>query len=129
MKSGYSSTVPARSEGGTQSFAGMVRQTSLEEQAGEQRLGSGLRSALVKRAVKAPVLLIVGAEDHGVIELNVAAREDLQACESELDLVPRATHLFEEPGALEAVARLAADWFGRNLAPTPASAAPRATRR
>jgi hypothetical protein len=75
------------------------------------------------------VLLIVGAEDHGVIELNVAAREDLQACESELDLVPRATHLFEEPGALEAVARLAAHWFARYLAPTPASAGPRATRR
>jgi putative phosphoribosyl transferase len=72
------------------------------------------RTAL--RAVKAPVLLIVGAEDHGVIELNVSAREELQACESELDLVPRATHLFEEPGALEAVARLAAAWFSRHLA-------------
>lgn len=85
------------------------------------------RTAL--RAVKAPVLLIVGAEDHGVIELNVAAREELQACESQLDLVPRATHLFEEPGTLEEVARLAAAWFARYLAPTPASASRPAMRR
>ena len=69
------------------------------------------------RAVKAPVLLIVGAEDHGVIELNESAREELTACASELDLVPRATHLFEEPGTLDAVARLAAAWFTRHLAP------------
>jgi putative phosphoribosyl transferase len=68
------------------------------------------------RAVKAPTLLIVGAADHGVIELNESAREELTACQSELDLVPRATHLFEEPGTLEAVARLAAGWFGRHLA-------------
>lgn len=81
------------------------------------------RTAL--RAVKAPVLLIVGAEDHGVIELNESAREELTACPSELDLVPRATHLFEEPGTLEAVARLATEWFERHLA-TPASPAPRA---
>jgi putative phosphoribosyl transferase len=72
------------------------------------------RTAL--RAVKAPTLLIVGAEDHGVIELNESAREALTACQSELDLVPRATHLFEEPGTLEAVARLAAAWFVRHLA-------------
>jgi len=74
------------------------------------------RTAL--RNVKAPVLLIVGAEDQGVIELNESAREELTACASELDLVPRATHLFEEPGTLEAVARLAAEWFGRHL-PAP----------
>ena len=85
------------------------------------------RTAL--QAVKAPTLLIVGAADEGVIELNEAAREALEHCTRELVLVPRATHLFEEPGALEEVARLAADWFGRYLAPTPASAAPRATRR
>jgi putative phosphoribosyl transferase len=72
------------------------------------------RTAL--RAVKAPVLLIVGAEDHGVIELNESAREELTGCASELDLVPRATHLFEEPGTLEAVAWLAAAWFTRHLA-------------
>jgi putative phosphoribosyl transferase len=72
------------------------------------------RTAL--RAVKVPVLLIVGAEDHGVIELNESAREELTGCTSELDLVPRATHLFEEPGTLEAVARLAAAWFTRHFA-------------
>jgi putative phosphoribosyl transferase len=72
------------------------------------------RTAL--RNVKAPVLLIVGAEDHGVIELNESAREELTGCASELDLVPRATHLFEEAGTLEAVSRLAAAWFTRHLA-------------
>ncbi|MDH4095738.1 MAG: dienelactone hydrolase family protein [Betaproteobacteria bacterium] len=85
------------------------------------------RTAL--QAVKAPTLLIVGAADEGVIELNEAARDALAHCERQLVLVPRATHLFEEPGTLEEVARLAAAWFGRYLAPTPASAGPRATRR
>jgi putative phosphoribosyl transferase len=84
-----------------------------------------LAGAGVLRAVEAPTLLIVGAEDHGVIELNEAAREGLTACASELMLVPRATHLFEEPGTLEAVARLAVEWFARHLA-SPASPAPRA---
>ena len=74
-----------------------------------------LAGAAVLRAVEAPTLLIVGAEDEGVIELNEAARESLTACASELMLVPLATHLFEEPGTLEAVARLAKDWFGRHL--------------
>src|SRR4051812_27011902 len=54
-KSGNSSAVPARSEGGTQAWAGRSRQASVEAQAGEQRLGSGLRMALVKRPTKAPV--------------------------------------------------------------------------
>jgi dienelactone hydrolase len=85
------------------------------------------RNAL--QAVKAPTLLIVGAADEGVIELNEAARDALEHCTRELVLVPRATHLFEEPGTLEEVARLAAAWFARYLAPTPASAGPRATRR
>ncbi len=68
------------------------------------------RAALPK--VKAPTLLIVGAEDHGVIELNEAAL-DAMGCEREMVLVPGATHLFEEPGTLEEVARLAAEWFGK----------------
>jgi len=72
--------------------------------------------------VKVPTLLIVGAADHGVIELNEAARDALENCERQLVLVPRATHLFEEPGALEEVARLAAAWFKRHLA-APARAA------
>jgi putative phosphoribosyl transferase len=65
--------------------------------------------------VKAPTLLIVGAEDAGVIELNEQARDALALCERKLVLVPGATHLFEEPGALEQVARLAAAWFARHL--------------
>ena len=65
--------------------------------------------------VTAPTLLIVGARDHGVIELNEAARDALKRCTRELELVPGATHLFEEPGTLEAVARLASEWFRRHL--------------
>jgi putative phosphoribosyl transferase len=60
--------------------------------------------------VKAPVLLIVGENDDEVIKLNERARERLR-CENSLSIVPRATHLFEEPGALEEVSRLAAEFF------------------
>jgi pimeloyl-ACP methyl ester carboxylesterase len=67
-------------------------------------------------SVQAPTLLIVGGADQGVIELNEAARDALQRCARELVLVPGATHLFEEPGALEEVARLAAGWFARHFA-------------
>ena len=69
----------------------------------------------VLATVKAPTLLIVGAEDSGVVELNQAARDQLTGCKSELVLVPGATHLFEEPGTLEEAARLAVDWFARHL--------------
>jgi putative phosphoribosyl transferase len=64
--------------------------------------------------VRAPTLLIVGGRDEVVLELNRVARE-LLACESALEVVPGATHLFEEPGALEAVSGLARDWFVRHL--------------
>lgn len=60
--------------------------------------------------VRAPTLLIVGGEDHAVVELNRQALSEL-TCEKELAVVRGATHLFEEPGALEEVARLAARWF------------------
>ena len=60
--------------------------------------------------VKAPTLLIVGGNDETVIELNEQAREKMN-CPRELVVVPHATHLFEEPGALEEVARLAGDFF------------------
>jgi putative phosphoribosyl transferase len=63
--------------------------------------------------VRAPVLLIVGDRDAEVLAANRLASAHLQA--GELALVPGATHLFEEPGALEAVVRLAAEWFGRHL--------------
>jgi len=65
--------------------------------------------------VAAPTLLLVGSHDYPVIELNQQALAQLH-CPKEMVLVPGATHLFEEPGALEEVARLAADWFRRHLA-------------
>ena len=64
--------------------------------------------------VKAPTLLIVGGDDTGVIELNQEAYDRL-ICKKELKIVPGATHLFEEPGTLEEVARLARDWFKQHL--------------
>jgi dienelactone hydrolase len=60
--------------------------------------------------VQAPTLLIVGGDDDVVVELNEQAR-DRMSCEVKLEIVPGATHLFEEPGALEKVAKLASDWF------------------
>ncbi|MYX76975.1 phosphoribosyltransferase family protein [Streptomyces sp. SID3915] len=65
-------------------------------------------------AVRAPTLLIVGEDDTTVIDLNRRAREALH-CENRLEIVPGATHLFEEPGALEQVAELARDWFTAHL--------------
>ena len=91
-------------------------------------LGAGIR-AIVSRggrpdltanrlaAVRAPVLLIVGGRDELVSELNREAQRLLNV-RSELVIVPGATHLFEEPGALEEVSRLAAEWFERDLKPT-----------
>lgn len=64
--------------------------------------------------VTAPTLLIVGGEDHTVITLNRDAYVQLR-CEKSLRIVPGATHLFEEPGTLEAVATLASEWFTRWL--------------
>ncbi|HME87805.1 MAG TPA: alpha/beta family hydrolase [Chthoniobacterales bacterium] len=64
--------------------------------------------------VKAPTLLIVGGEDHVVIELNEKARSQMK-CECKIDIVPGATHLFEEPGTLEQVAQRASDWFVHHL--------------
>jgi putative phosphoribosyl transferase len=60
--------------------------------------------------VKAPTLLIVGGDDDVVIELNEKARAQMR-CEVKIEIVPGATHLFEEPGTLERVADLASDWF------------------
>ena len=64
--------------------------------------------------VRAPTLLIVGGQDHVVIELNRSAL-DLLHGEKQLVIVPGATHLFEEPGALDEVAQLAREWFERYL--------------
>jgi putative phosphoribosyl transferase len=90
-------------------------------------LGSGIR-AVVSRggrpdlagphlaAVTAPTLLIVGELDQVVIELNQQARAQMRAL-TELVTIPGAGHLFEEPGALDEVARLAARWFDRHFKP------------
>jgi putative phosphoribosyl transferase len=70
--------------------------------------------------VQTPTLLIVGGNDDIVIELNEQARDRMR-CEVKLEIVPGATHLFEEPGTLEKVAQLASNWFvshiGANSAP------------
>lgn len=66
--------------------------------------------------VQAPTLLIVGGHDRQVILLNEQALAQLGTSEKQLAIVPNATHLFEEEGALEEVARLASDWFVRYLA-------------
>lgn len=67
-------------------------------------------------SVRAATLLIVGASDPDVLELNRDAYALLR-CEKRIEVVPRATHLFEEAGALETVARLASDWFLEHLRP------------
>ncbi len=65
--------------------------------------------------VKVPTLLIVGGNDFYVLELNKEAFSMLGAHEKKLEIIKGATHLFEEPGALEEVSRLTAQWFRRNL--------------
>jgi len=65
--------------------------------------------------VRAPVLLIVGGHDELVLDLNREAQRHLR-CENRLAVIPGATHLFEEPGALDQVAALARDWFAAKLA-------------
>ncbi len=72
----------------------------------------GARLALVR----APTLLVVGGLDRLVVDLNRAAQARL-SCESRLEVVPGAGHLFEEPGTLDTVARLARDWFSTHLTP------------
>ena len=65
--------------------------------------------------VVAPTVLIVGERDADVLQLNRAARRALSSAETALEIVPGATHLFEEPGALARVCELAAGWFDRYL--------------
>lgn len=64
--------------------------------------------------VKAPTLLIVGSEDDAVVDLNRLAMESMR-CEKKLQIIPGATHLFEEPGALEEVSGLSREWFEKHL--------------
>jgi putative phosphoribosyl transferase len=63
-----------------------------------------------------PTLLIVGGKDEAVLEMNIQAQNRMQ-CIKDVELVPDATHLFEEPGALEMVAQLATDWFRKYVKP------------
>jgi len=74
-------------------------------------------------SVRAPTLLIVGGSDEAVLDLNRQAREQL-ACENELAIIPGATHLFEEPEALEQVAELETDWFTSHLVTQAAGTVP-----
>jgi putative phosphoribosyl transferase len=69
--------------------------------------------------VQAPTLLIVGGRDDAVIAMNEDALQQLGAPDKQLIIVPGATHLFEERGALEEVARLAAEWFAQHLRQPP----------
>lgn len=69
--------------------------------------------------VVAPTLLIVGGEDTAVLHLNQHAMRQMPADPVQLEIVRGATHLFEEPGALEEVSRLAADWFHFHLGGAP----------
>jgi len=71
--------------------------------------------------VSAPTLLIVGGADHGVIELNREAFQHLRCSHREFLVIPGATHLFEEHGALDEVADAAASWFTTHLAAVHAS--------
>jgi hypothetical protein len=68
--------------------------------------------------VKAPTMLIVGGLDSAVINLNWDAYSKLH-CEKKLEIVEGATHLFEEPGALEHVSELATEWFLKHFQPSP----------
>jgi len=77
-----------------------------------------LASELALQKVTAPTLLLVGGYDDGVIDLNQLAYDQLR-CEKEMVIVPGATHLFEEPGTLEAVAMRAAGWFAEHLPRRP----------
>jgi len=100
--------------------AALVAAAELGEQVGAvvSRGGRPDLAGAALPAVKAPTLLIVGGYDEPVIEMNRTAYAQLR-CAKELKIVPRATHLFEEPGTLEEVARLATQWFQRYLQSPP----------
>jgi len=107
----------------TGAAAALVAAAAMEPGAVRTIVSRGGRPDLAGAAlprVRAATLLIVGGNDHEVIRLNESAYARLN-CKKELVLVDRATHLFEEPGTLEEVARLAADWFDQNLADSQGS--------
>jgi putative phosphoribosyl transferase len=99
--------------------AALVAAAELDESVGAVVSRGGrpdLAGSDALQRVRAPTLLIVGGFDEPVIKMNEEAYAWLR-CEKELKIVPNASHLFEEPGALEEVARLAARWFQRHLQP------------
>jgi putative phosphoribosyl transferase len=100
----------------TGAAAALMAAANLSEQIGAV-VSRGGRPDLAGDAatlVKAPTLLIVGERDESVVELNQEAYARLR-CEKEMRIIPGATHLFEEPGALEQVAHFAAHWFRDHL--------------
>lgn len=101
----------------TGAAAALVATAELPEGAVQAVVSRGGRPDLAGRAlrqVRCPVLLMVGGRDEVVIDLNEQARAEMR-CETELVIVPGATHLFEEAGALEQVADLAAGWLKRRM--------------
>jgi putative phosphoribosyl transferase len=104
----------------TGAAAALVAAAQLRKEIGAV-VSRGGRPDLADKAlalVKAPTLLIVGGNDEPVIGMNRRALAELGCEEKRIVIVPHATHLFEEPGALEEVARLAAEWFRTHLAAT-----------
>jgi pimeloyl-ACP methyl ester carboxylesterase len=100
----------------TGAAAALVAAARLQENIGAivSRGGRPDMAGAVLGQVRAPTLLIVGGQDVGVLDLNEQAFAQLQ-CEKSLEVVPGATHLFEEPGALDQVIELARQWFTRHL--------------
>ncbi len=99
--------------GSSTGAAAAIKAATLRPDAVDAVVSRGGRPDLAGPALsllKAPILLIVGGWDNQVIELNEAAFQKIQ-CEKRLEIVPAATHLFEEPGKLNVVAELAASWF------------------
>jgi putative phosphoribosyl transferase len=96
--------------------AALVAAADLPDDAGAvvSRGGRPDLAGVALSKVQVPTLLIVGGNDDIVIELNEMARDQMR-CEVKVEIVPGATHLFEEPGALEQVAKLASDWFSLYL--------------
>lgn len=101
------------STGAAAALVAAARRTS-DVSAVVSRGGRGDLALPVLPAVRAPTLLIVGGDDAEVLQLNCEVLQAL-TCTRRLDVVPGATHLFEEPGALQAVADAAADWFACHL--------------
>jgi putative phosphoribosyl transferase len=104
----------------TGAAAALIAAAELQEEV-DAVVSRGGRPDLAEEAlerVQAPALLVVGSADHPVVELNARALQRLKG-EKRLEVVVGATHLFEEPGALEEVATLARDWFVRHLVETP----------